>query len=54
MDLTKIQDKATKFVMMESGGLLALQLNIWLGSILVVGLTSFNLWHWYIRKSAKL
>ncbi|QIN94184.1 hypothetical protein PP459_gp049 [Streptomyces phage Wakanda] len=54
MSLDSILDKSTKFIMMESGGILALQLNVWLGALLVTALTSFNLWHWYIRKSAKL
>lgn len=54
VNLADMQDKATKFVMMESGGIAAMQLNIWAGSLLVVAVTGFNLWLWFIKKSAKL
>jgi hypothetical protein len=54
MDLSDIEDKAYKFVMMESAGIAAMQLNIWIGGLLVVTVTSFNLWLWFVKKSAKM
>ena len=54
VNLEQVYDKGMKMLMMETGGFLALQVHWIIGSLVLIGTTSFNLWLWYMRKRVKL